>query len=118
MIAIFSRTDNTYNQGTHGYSTIFVEYSNDKELKKIREIMTYSRKGPTFKEPFEHPYQWYGGNFDLSGIIDGNIISIGYDQDNINHRRSIGDNRFVGRYTAQEIFSECCPCPEYLKGTS
>ena len=121
MLAIFSRTDNPKTQGAHGYSTLIVSVVNYDNLKILDGLLCGCQI--KLKEPWKHPYHWYSGTFDLVSLIEGEIISMTPNKMSVEQclnsyypgKMSIGDNRFIGYYTSDEIIEQYYKCPKYLK---
>lgn len=111
MIAVYSRANHPMGWGmpepvskgnagghgkAHGYSILFIKCKSRKQIKQVSILL--STKG--LPEPFNHPYQWYGGIFEKIVTIPGNKVNDCWHGQKIQSR---GDNRYVGIYDAEDL---------------
>lgn len=114
--AVFVRHTHPVSQGNHSYSVALVKYQTQDELQALIKFFGYSYEGKGLPEPWGHSYQWYGGNcFDLVATFPGDPDTLAPLQHVIyedirRNRHSVGDNRWVGYYTAEELLGT--PEPE------
>lgn len=123
VTGVFARSDHPQGYGmvrqgeiygrAHGYSVIYVRCADEAELAEVAKRLSLWNK------PFHglqvHGYgngqmgEWYGGLFDLIAIIPGHALKIASWQskpDEEQRFRSLGDNRFTGIYTAEEVLQD------------
>jgi len=105
--AVFVRHTHPETQGSHSYSVALVSYDTQEELKALEKQL--SCLGTGLPEPpmtANHGYQWYGGRqYDLVATFPSapDSITPWQEKDVEGSRRSVGDHRYIGHYTAQEL---------------
>lgn len=107
--AVFVRHTHPESQGNHSYSVAVVKYQAQDELQALVKFFGYSHEGKGLPEPWGHNYQWYGGHcYDLVATFPGDPDTLAPMQHVIyedirRNRHGVGDHRWVGYYTAEEL---------------
>ena len=108
--AIFARHTHPESQGGHSYSIVIVQYDTKKQLEALEQML--GCLGAGLPEPLGHTYQWYRGkNFDLIATFPtapDTITPFNYklNEDMTKNKHSVGDHRWIGYYTADELLKE------------
>lgn len=109
MIAVFARPNHPkgygYGETEHGYVIALVRCKSESQLASVKERL--ANEG--LPEPFGHTWPWYGGRLDLLAVLPGNRV-LGAKHTLLpvrpgNEKQSIGDNRYAGLYTAEELLA-------------
>ena len=108
MIGIYARANHPTGYGmadgeAHGYVVLLVRCQDRETVEAVSEKLArgfYGVKGETYS--VGHLGKWYGGSFDHLATLPGDEVEDGGLEQRF---RSIGDNRFVGVYEADEVLA-------------
>jgi hypothetical protein len=112
---VYARSDHPRGYGmadgtAHGYVTLFVSCLNETQLREVNlRLQTQPFLGVTNTPSYQYSNgylrEWYGGRFDCIAQIPGKINPI-VNPARPEHRFcSLGDNRFVGHFFADEVLA-------------
>ena len=110
--AVFARHTHPISQGSHSYSMALVSYETQEQLKELEKLLQWSGMG--LPEPYGHKHQWFGGNtYDLIATFPTppTTITSYKEKPNIEditakeNKRSVGDHRWIGYYSAEELLN-------------
>lgn len=108
--AVVARHTHPAAQGNHSYSLALVQYDTEEQLEALKRLFGF--RGEGLPEPMKHNYQWYGGNqFDLIATFPTPPTTLTPQQYSVQedmnaNKHSVGDHRWVGYYTAEELLKE------------
>jgi hypothetical protein len=111
-LLLFARADHPEGYGAadgtaHGYVVIAVLCKEENVNKVIDKLVYHVWEGLDQKDGkyYEgHLGDWYGGKFDLLAMFDG-VGALEYSD----RFRSLGDNRYFGLYTDEEVLNSDSP---------
>lgn len=114
MLAVFVRPNHP-NYGTgewryHGYVVALVRCIDWKQALEVKALLMNEGLPEPYEGHASYEQGWYGGRMDLVALLDGDNVSSASHMvyapvERFRAKASIGDNRYAGYYTAEELLS-------------